>query len=227
MQKLYFIYKTINNKNGRYYIGAHETYNFNDGYLGSGKLIKEAIQKYGSEYFERHILEICSNRKDLYELEKKYVNEETLLDKNCYNVELGGNAPPLKKLGTKCKDKNSLIFDRMKNRNPSTLMKGNHHWSRNTVTVKDSFGNCSRVSKEDPRYVSGNLIPPNKGMITLKDKSGKIFYVEKTDKRFLSGELIHVTKGLSLTCPHCNKTGGNSMKRWHFDNCKKKGASVN
>ena len=24
-----------------------------------------------------------------------------------------------------------------------------------------------------------------------------------------------------LTCPHCNKTGGNAgMKRWHFDNCK-------
>lgn len=22
-----------------------------------------------------------------------------------------------------------------------------------------------------------------------------------------------------LTCPHCQKTGGNAMKRWHFDNC--------
>ena len=26
-----------------------------------------------------------------------------------------------------------------------------------------------------------------------------------------------------VTCPHCNKTGGEpSMKRWHFDNCKHK-----
>jgi hypothetical protein len=25
-----------------------------------------------------------------------------------------------------------------------------------------------------------------------------------------------------LTCPHCQKTGGNAMKRWHFDNCKEK-----
>jgi hypothetical protein len=25
-----------------------------------------------------------------------------------------------------------------------------------------------------------------------------------------------------LTCPHCEKTGGNAMKRWHFDNCKEK-----
>lgn len=23
-------------------------------------------------------------------------------------------------------------------------------------------------------------------------------------------------------CPHCGKSGGNSMKRWHFDNCKEK-----
>jgi hypothetical protein len=23
-------------------------------------------------------------------------------------------------------------------------------------------------------------------------------------------------------CPHCNKTGGNAMLRWHFDNCKNK-----
>jgi hypothetical protein len=29
------------------------------------------------------------------------------------------------------------------------------------------------------------------------------------------------TQGI-LTCPHCHKTGGNAMKRWHFDNCKEK-----
>lgn len=25
-----------------------------------------------------------------------------------------------------------------------------------------------------------------------------------------------------ITCPHCNATGGNTMHRWHFDNCRKK-----
>lgn len=29
------------------------------------------------------------------------------------------------------------------------------------------------------------------------------------------------TQGI-LTCPHCQKTGGNAMKRWHFDSCKEK-----
>ena len=26
----------------------------------------------------------------------------------------------------------------------------------------------------------------------------------------------------NMTCPHCNKTGGRMMLRWHFDNCKLK-----
>jgi hypothetical protein len=28
-------------------------------------------------------------------------------------------------------------------------------------------------------------------------------------------------QAVTYTCPHCNKVGGgNSMKRWHFDNCR-------
>ena len=31
-----------------------------------------------------------------------------------------------------------------------------------------------------------------------------------------------------LTCPHCNKEGGNnSMIRWHFSNCKQKPTTIN
>ena len=41
-----------------------------------------------------------------------------------------------------------------------------------------------------------------------------------------SGEFMASRKGLKdsvVTCPHCNKSGGNSgMKRYHFDNCKSK-----
>ena len=37
----------------------------------------------------------------------------------------------------------------------------------------------------------------------------------------LSDALKGITQD-TVTCPHCGKTGGNSsMKRWHFDNCKK------
>jgi hypothetical protein len=41
------VYRTTNLVNGKFYIGVHKTDDPNDGYLGSGKLIGRAFQKYG------------------------------------------------------------------------------------------------------------------------------------------------------------------------------------
>lgn len=86
----YFIYKTTNLENGKYYIGMHKTNNLSDGYLGSGTLLRRAVSKYGKEKFKREILEFCSNREELKEKEKEYVNENVISDENSYNLKLGG-----------------------------------------------------------------------------------------------------------------------------------------
>ena len=45
MAMYYFIYKTTNLINGKYYIGQHHTEDLNDGYLGSRKSFYSSYQE--------------------------------------------------------------------------------------------------------------------------------------------------------------------------------------
>lgn len=65
------------------------------------------------------------------------------------------------------------------------------------ITVKDCYGNTSRTSIEDQRYISGELVGIAKGKIAVKDCDGNKFLVDANDPRFLSGELVGVNKGRS------------------------------
>jgi group I intron endonuclease len=52
------IYKTTNTVNGKIYIGK-EKHNDNN-YIGSGRILNNAVKKYGKEVFVKEILEDCS-----------------------------------------------------------------------------------------------------------------------------------------------------------------------
>ena len=87
----YIIYKTTCIVNQKYYIGCHATDNIDDGYLGSGTLLKRAIKKYGKENFTREILLYLSNSTDMFNKEKTLVNESIVNDKTSYNLVIGGS----------------------------------------------------------------------------------------------------------------------------------------
>ncbi len=65
----YTVYKTTNKINGKCYIGTHKTKDLNDGYMGSGTLLKRAIAKYGVEQFTKEILFDFDNPAAMKDLE--------------------------------------------------------------------------------------------------------------------------------------------------------------
>ena len=90
-QIYYLVYKVTNLVNGKIYVGFHKTSKIDDGYMGSGKLIKRAIEKYGIENFHKEIIQVFDNQKDAELLEATIVDKEFTLRDDTYNVAVGGN----------------------------------------------------------------------------------------------------------------------------------------
>ena len=101
----YIVYITINQCNGKFYIGVHKTNpNVFDGYIGCGiyrqaqackdYAFHKAVKKYGYENFKRTIIEVFDTEEEALELEKRLVNKTLLKSKNCYNTSLGGKNNP-------------------------------------------------------------------------------------------------------------------------------------
>jgi len=88
----YYVYKITNLHNGKYYIGKRKHNDpYNDKYMGSGKLIKLAIEKYGISSFTKEILEIFDTNDEAAKLEADLVTIEAIKLGNMYNLHEGGH----------------------------------------------------------------------------------------------------------------------------------------
>lgn len=86
----YTVYKITNKINGKIYIGKHKTDDLDDGYFGSGKVLKRAIKKYGIENFIKEYIQIFDNEEDMNLLESKLVSPTFVANSSTYNLKLGG-----------------------------------------------------------------------------------------------------------------------------------------
>ena len=86
------IYRITNNINGKTYVGQHVCKSVlkDDGYLGSGKIIKQAVAKYGAENFSKEIITIAMDKLEADVLEKLYIAKERSIGKSEYNIAAGG-----------------------------------------------------------------------------------------------------------------------------------------
>ena len=90
MEYMYTIYKVTNQIDGKFYIGSHKTKDLNDKYMGSGKYLKHAQEKYGIENFKKEILFVFDTPEEMYAKEAEIVNADFLAEENTYNLKIGG-----------------------------------------------------------------------------------------------------------------------------------------
>jgi hypothetical protein len=74
--------------------------------------------------------------------------------------------------------------------------------------------NLGRKQPEEERIKRGQSLKGNKSRTGQK---------RSIEERLLQSIAMKGRPQPSHICPVCGMSGGNSMKRWHFDNCKKRG----
>lgn len=203
----HFVYKTTNRINGKIYVGAHKTESMDDEYMGSGKILLRAIEKYGIKNFERKILTKFDNADDMYKMEAILVNEEFVADKNTYNIKCGGFG------GFDYINKNGLGLkwgvspsDETKRKISKSKMGQKHSKKSREKMKQNNWG------RRDPEGQREHL----RWAASLPKSEEHKRKISKSLKGKRKGEKQPIIK-----CPHCETEGGTSnMKRWHFDNCK-------
>lgn len=88
-----YIYQTTDNLNNKIYIGKHVKKYFDKKYYGSGRLLKQAIEKYGIDCFTCKLIDTASNEMELREKEIFHINDRKSYDMNIgYNISFGGHS---------------------------------------------------------------------------------------------------------------------------------------
>lgn len=114
----YIVYKTTNLLNKKFYIGKHQCTSLDDGYLGSGVALQQAIKKYGKKNFKREILYIFDTELQMNQKERELVTEELVADPNCYNLTVGGEGGPAFLGKHHSEETKTLLREKGKSRKP-------------------------------------------------------------------------------------------------------------
>lgn len=218
-----FIYKTVNRKNGKIYIGSHNGEE-DDSYLGSGKLFLKALNKYGKENFIRETITECLPEENLL-LEEKYINEYNSLQPYGYNISPTGGHGLNGKMSDETKKKISKankgkIRTNEMRANISKAAKGKrvgekhpfygkHHTKKTIKQISESRKGLN--SGVDHQYFGKSRDEKTREKIreSLKGKSPS----EET-----RGKLSDAAKNVKkVVCSHCNK----EFTPWGFARHKK------
>ncbi len=172
--KYYTIYKTTCLPTGKIYKGQHTTEVVNDKYIGSGKIIKNAISKYGRASFTKEILEICET------VEIQNLREEfwiQLFDARNpdvgYNIDTGGYLGPRSDIA-KANISDANKSENKRKRISRTLM---NHMVSDDAKQKMRQATLESMTPERKLFQRENML----GRKKMKDPTGKCTHVRKND----------------------------------------------
>lgn len=119
--------------------------------------------------------------------------------------EYGAAAMIAKRMKVKPEDLSETVKLQMK----ELVQSGKHNFSvKGFVSVRDKDGNAIRVRKDDPRYLSGELVGVNAGYVVVKDIHNTVLRVSKSDPRIKTGELVGINAGFVTV----KDTNGNNIR---------------
>lgn len=219
-KKYHYLYRITNTINFKIYIGVHSTNDLNDGYMGSGTILKKAKEKWGIKNFKMDILKFFDSTEEMLAAERDIVNPEFRDRKDTYNIAVGGGsgntgmyddyhrsmklseslsgrASMMDKHGNVVKVSCDDDYDTLE---LVGITKG-HGVYKNVITGENIY-----TTTDDERIKSGELRGVTIGMVSVKDENGNTFSVRKDDERYLTGKLVGVTKG-------CKQTKESNLKR--------------
>lgn len=171
--KYHYVYKITNLISGKIYIGRHSTNCMNDGYFGSGKLIRRAVKKYGKKCFSIEIIKEFDTYKESCDYEAELVNVDFCNRSDTYNIVEGGSNPvmyrennPAWKGGVSFilkgpfdfRGKNNPMFGRKHTKESIDKNKSSQKNSRKIYAegvIYNSIRHCSRevnISRDGVRY---------------------------------------------------------------------------
>lgn len=203
----HYMYEIKNNMNGKIYIGVHRTKNMNDGYMGSGKVIKAAIAKYGVENFTKRIIEEFESNEEMFIKERETVSTEFVLRDDTYNLAVGGSGGSILQ--------NRKSWEKGKTHSEETKLK----MSVANTGKKPSAETIENLKRN--HWVRTNPEAQKLHAIYAKSKQ-LISYERKQESNTKTSKTLTGRVQLKVVCPQCGKSGGrHAMKRWHFGNCKK------
>jgi len=196
----YYVYEIKCLVNGKIYIGAHKTSDINDGYIGSGNLIKSAMKKYGVHNFEKRIVKFFDTEKEMFDYEAEIVNEDFLKRNDVYNLSLGGLGGDRSKFISE--DTRLKRSERFKGQgNP---FYGEQHSPETRLKISQ------KLLEKDEEWRRNNASNAgSKNLGKKRSEESRLNYSKAAKERNL------------YTCEYCGKQGQyNSMIGYHGEKCR-------